>query len=171
MSVLDALKRSGGCVGGRAVYFAARELCFMRNHLRPRMALWPDTMRIMEFFLPKLDLRRVRFCEGCSLPPNWFTKSGMFQGITFGYTIFLSGKDYQRSWLGLMVLLHELVHVDQVRRRRDSESRFACDYGKGFLAAGNYRDNPMEVEAFDLVTRNPLPISLPASLQALPMAP
>ena len=48
------------------------------------------------------------------------------------------------------------VHVDQVRRYGDSELDFACAYGKGFLDAGNYRDNWMEVEAYKIDDR-PLP--------------
>jgi len=50
--------------------------------------------------------------------------------------------------------MHELVHVDQVRRRGNNETRFARDYGNGFLKAGNYAKNPLEVEAYDFVTEN-----------------
>jgi hypothetical protein len=91
--------------------------------------------------------------------------------MTFGYTIFFKASDYQKSWARLEYLLHELVHVDQVRRRGDSESSFACDYGKGYLAAGSYRNNPLEVEAYDFVANHRLPGALPANLRKLPKKP
>ena len=49
--------------------------------------------------------------------------------------------------------MHELVHVDLVRRK-GGEVAFACDYGKGYLKGGNYRKNPMEVEAYDFVDKH-----------------
>jgi hypothetical protein len=54
--------------------------------------------------------------------------------------------------------MHELVHVDQLRRRGDNEDRFACDYGKGYLEAGNYRNNPLEEEAYDFVDSHSVPL-------------
>nr|MBI3614158.1 DUF4157 domain-containing protein [Nitrospirota bacterium] len=171
MSILSTLQNHGGCAGGQLIYYGAKGLCLAKNVQRKRRELWPDTIKIMNFLLPHVNLHRVRFCINCSLPGNWFTSANNVEATTFGYTIFFDNSDYQKSWPGLEILLHELVHVDQVRRRSDSESAFACDYGKGYLAAGNYRNNPMEVEAYDFVTNHPLPGSLPANLQKLPKKP
>ena len=73
--------------------------------------------------------------------------------MTFGYTIFFKGSNIQKSRGGLKLLMHELVHVDQVRRK-GGEVAFACDYGKGYLKGGSYRKNPMEVEAYDFVDKH-----------------
>ena len=171
MSILSQLQSAGGCGGGQAIYYAAKGVCYMSNVTRKQIELWPDTIKIMHYFLPQLNLHRVRFRNNCSLPGNWFTSASNVAAMTFGYNIFFKGKDNQQSWTKLELMLHELVHVDQVRRRGDSDSNFACDYGKGYLAAGNYRNNPMEVEAYNFVTNNPLPGSLPANLRVLPKKP
>jgi hypothetical protein len=49
------------------------------------------------------------------------------------------------------LMTHELVHVMQYRRFL-TESGFACAYGIGFAQAGfDYRENPLEDEAYDFV--------------------
>jgi hypothetical protein len=171
MDILGILRRKGGCAGGQLIYYAAKGLCLAANVQRMRRELWPDTIRRMNALLPQLNLHRVRFCINCSLPGNWFTTANNVVGMTFGYTIFFKGSGYQTSWPGLEDILHELVHVDQIRRRGDSESNFACDYGKGYLAAGNYRNNPMELEASNFVANHRLPGALPANLRTLPRKP
>ena len=171
MSVLNQLKKAGGCGGGQAIYFAAKGACLAANVPRIRRELWPDTIRIMNALLPQLNLHRVRFCINSTLPPNWFTSADNVEGMTFGYTIFFKGSDYQKSWTKLQYLLHELVHVDQIRRRGDSESNFACAYGEGYLKAGDYRKNAMEVEAYNFVANHRLPDALPANLRRLPKKP
>ena len=171
MSILSQLQSAGGCGGGQAIYYAAKGLCYAANVQRKRRELWPDTIRRMNALLPQLNLHRVRFCIHSSLPGNWFTSANNVEGMTFGYNLFFKSTDYQKSWAKLEILLHELVHVDQVRRRGDSESSFACDYGKGYLAAGNYGNNPMEVEAYNFVANHRLPGALPANLRTLPMKP
>ncbi len=170
MNVLKELERAGGCEGGRLVYFLAKPLVEVANLGRKHITLWPDTKKIMRRFFPKLDLDQVSFQNNCELPGNWFTPAKNVAAMTFGNRIFFKGKDIQKSWAKLELLMHELVHVDQVRRY-GGEWNFACAYGKGFLAAGNYRDNKLEKEAFDLVAKNPLPASLPASLRKLPRQP
>lgn len=129
------------------------DLCLARNAQRQRRELWKNTRKALKPFFPNLKLRDVRFCINSSLPGNWFQSAGSVGGMTFGYTIFFKGSDLQKSRAGLRLLMHELVHVDQVRRK-GGEVAFACGYGKGYLKAGNYRDNPMEVEAYDFVTKH-----------------
>lgn len=100
---------------------------------------------------PALDLAAVRVCRNASLPPNWFVRSGV-AGMAFGNAIFLALDDYTRSARGLRLLMHELVHVDQVRRL-GGERAFACAYGRGYLAGGGYRGNPLEEEAYAFVAK------------------
>jgi hypothetical protein len=77
--------------------------------------------------------------------------------MTFGYRVYFQEAGIEKTDSGLKLLMHELVHIDQLRKRGDSEFRFASDYGEGYLRAGNYRDNPLEIEAYDFVRRNPVP--------------
>jgi hypothetical protein len=158
VGVVNSLKRIGGCAGGVAIYYAAQAACNIANPplaaLRHKpIKLWKDTKRVMSKYFPRLDLSRVEFRNNCRLPGNWFQREGWVAGMTFGYDIFFRGKDYQQSRQGLKHLMHELVHVDQVRRQ-GSERGFACAYGKAYLKAGNYYDSPMEVEADLMVTKN-----------------
>lgn len=153
MSVLSELKKAGGCSGGVAVYSGAKALALAANVQRKRRKLWASTKKLMKNYFPKLDLGKVRFCIHSSLPGNWFTSRDSVQGMTFGYTIFFKGTNLQKSRAGLKLLMHELVHVDQVRRK-GGEIAFACAYGKGYLSGGSYRQNPMEVEAYDFVAKH-----------------
>jgi len=154
MSVLSKLKKMGACEGGIAIYFAAKAAAATANLLKQRNKLNASTKSKFRPLFPHLDLDRVRVRPDCTLPPNWFTSADDVVAMTFGYTIYCKGKKMQSTNNKLNVLMHELVHVDQIRRRDDSESKFACDYGKGFVAAGNYSDNPLEVEADNFVAAN-----------------
>lgn len=156
MSVLSTLKKAGGCAGGVVIYNAAKAAARVANVARKRRKLKGDTKKLMRRHFPKLNLNKVRFCINSSLPANWFQSPDKTAGMTFGYTIYFKKSGVQKSKAGLALLMHELVHVDQVRRRGNSQRRFACDYGKGFLKGGSYRKNPMEVEAYDFVSNHPL---------------
>jgi hypothetical protein len=154
--MLSMVRRSGGCSGGVAIYFGAKAAAELGNLGRTRQKLSAATKAKLKRLFPKLDLGRVRIRTGCSLPGNWFQPAGQVLAMTFGYTIYFKAKTVQSTMSGLNVLMHELVHVDQVRRRGNDETRFACDYGKGFLKAGSYAKNPLEVEAYDFVAANAL---------------
>ena len=149
MNVLGILKKMGGCQGGIHIYYAAKAAVAVTNINKERNRLKESTKAKFRPLFPHLNLDRVRIRPRCTLPGNWFTSSNDVQAMTFGYTIYCKGTRMQSTNAKLNVIMHELVHVDQVRRRDDSESQFACDYGKGYLKAGNYRDNAMEVEAYD----------------------
>lgn len=157
-------------VAGVPVYFIAKSACHVANLGRVRRRLDADIVSLMQEHLPELDYRRVRCVYGASLPANWFKSLGgakrlTADGMTFGNTIFLrrsmeerfgaplrtgSAKAMDRATIAL--LLHELVHVAQVRRFR-GEIAFAYRYALGFLSARGYRANPLETEAYDLVAR------------------
>lgn len=150
MSIMSQLQAAGGCEGGKAIYFGARTSAQVLNAFKQTNKLKTATKARFKPLFPKLDLDRVRVRPDCILPGNWF-KSGV-KAMTFGYTIYCKGSHMQSTDAKLNILMHELVHVDQIRRRGNDESRFACDYGKGYLAGGGYMENPLEIEAYDFVT-------------------
>lgn len=167
-------------VAGVPVYFITKAACHLANLGRARRRLGSGVVSLMQEHLPDVDFRRVRCVYGASLPANWFKSLGgakrlTADGMTFGNTIFLrpsadqglgplssagAASAMDRATLGL--LLHELVHVVQVRRL-GGELAFAFRYALGFLSARGYRANPLETEAYDLVARcaASLPVRLP----------
>lgn len=156
MDPLKLLKKVGGCEGGKLIYKAAKIAMQVANVMRKDRKLKPATKQLMQPFFPKLNLNKVTFHINCTLVPNWFTTTNKIRGMTFGYTIYFKGSGIQKTKAGLRLLMHELVHVDQVRRCDDDEDKFACKYGKGFLDGGSYEKNPMEVEARDFVQNHPI---------------
>jgi hypothetical protein len=156
MSVLDTLTRMGGCAGGVFVYGAAKTTCFAANIQRKKRKLNLDVINRMTQLFPNLDLSKIRFSINCSLPGNWFAEGSPYKAITFGDRIFFDDSDIQKTESGLKLLMHELIHVDQCRRL-GGETRFACEYGKGYLSGGGYLNNPMEIEARNFVLNHPVP--------------
>ncbi len=163
MGVIDILRKLGGCAGGIAIYDTANLAAKASNIGRERKTLKPEIKSRLKLLFPKIDFGRVRFLVDAQLPPNWF-KEGV-AGMTFGHTIYFKGHDIQKTVGGLELLIHELVHVNQVRARGDSplvgdkaERQFACDYGKGYLKAGSYEKNPLEKEAYDFAASLNLPV-------------
>ena len=140
-----------GVAGSVMVYFITKAAAGLANIYIRRQKLSPEVKEIMKPLFPELNMERVRIKEGSTIPPNWFRRGKKYSAITFGYTIYFTGRGMQNTNENLNILMHELVHTDQVRLRGNSESRFAADYGKGYLVAGNYRNNPLEKEAFDFV--------------------
>jgi len=78
--------------------------------------------------------------------------------MTFGNTIYFRDELDEHNPQNLVKLIHELVHVDQVRRH-GGESGFACAYGRGYIEGGGtlptyiadatpYHRNPLEAEAY-----------------------
>lgn len=146
------LKRIVGCTAGTVVYWAARAACFAMNAGRPKRRLDPSLMAAMGEHFPALDLTRVRLCDEASLPANLLAsrRAPRADGMTFGWTIFVRPMLRLDDPALVGLVMHELVHVDQVRRL-GGEGAFACAYGRGFLDGGGYRENPMEEEAYAFV--------------------
>jgi hypothetical protein len=160
MSVIGTLRKLGGCAGGIAIYDATKAAAAAANSIpgdyREFHSLRPETKRRLRFLFPELNFDKVEFRRNCTLPPGWFGDN--VDAMTFGYTIYFRIGNIQGTEAGLRLLIHELVHVDQVRRRGDSETKFACDYGVGYLSAGDYENNPLEREARDKLPADaPLP--------------
>jgi len=159
MRIALTLKSSFGCSGGIVIYMISKAAAGIANIGVRREELNSNTINIMKPLFPHLNLEHIRIRPGSTIPPNWFKRRTKYVAITFGYTIYCSATDIQNTNENLNVLMHELVHADQVRRRDDSIAKFAGDYGKGYLHAGNYRNNPLEEEAFNFVNLNRLPES------------
>jgi hypothetical protein len=147
-----------GCSVGQVVYREAKRAAVVVNALRPPRPLRPDTQRRLQVLFPDLDVGAIRVRTRCRLPANRFQPSGSIYAMTFGTTVFWRGELDEDDPRDLVRLIHECVHVDQVRRH-GGESRFACEYGKGYLAGGGevpahirnpgaYHRNPLEAEAY-----------------------
>ncbi len=139
-----------GCTGGIIGYYASKTALLAANVNRKSRPLKPATINKMTPLFPSLEMNHVQIRTGCTLPANWIPKNTRVRAMTFGVTIYFGVNEVENTYKGLHLLMHELVHVDQVRRL-GSERRFACEYGKGYLAGGCYEKIPLEMEAFEFV--------------------
>lgn len=168
-SVFDALgiwKRHVtpvGCALGRTVYSETKRAAQLANVARRSRPLEPATQERLAELFPELDLSEVRIRTRCRLPANRFKPTGSTYAMTFGTTIYWRDELDETKSTHLVRLIHELVHVDQVRRLGD-ESTFACEYGTGYLDGGGdlpayldeptqYHRNPLEAEAYTFESR------------------
>jgi hypothetical protein len=147
-----------GCVLGQSVFREAKRSAQIVNITRPRRSLLPATVTRLKPLFPELDLTKITVRTRCRLPSNQFRPTGSIYAMTFGYSIFWRDDLDENAPDDLVKLIHEIVHVDQVRRHGD-ESSFACDYGRGYVEGGGslpayidsptaYHRNPFEAEAY-----------------------
>ena len=147
-----------GCSMGRVVYRETRRSARIANALRPRQQLNRATRTMLRELFPDLDVDQIRVRTRCRLPTNRFNRTGRIYGMTFGSTIYWRGDLDEDDPGHLVKLIHETVHVDQVRRF-GGEDGFACEYGKGYVSGGGkvpthiddptaYHRNPLESEAY-----------------------
>lgn len=149
-----------GCTLGKVIYREAKRSAQIVNVRRPTTPL-PDSVqgRLAPEF-PDLDLGDVRIRTRCRLPANRFDRTGSVYAMTFGNTIYWRGDVDFETPRDLARLVHELVHVDQVRRL-GGEAAFACAYGVGFVDGDGdvpptirnptaYHRNPLEAEAYTI---------------------
>ncbi len=147
-----------GCALGRSVFTETKRSARIANLNRSSRALQASTIDRLQPLFPGVDLHDVRIRTRCRLPSNRFRESGSIYAMTFGSTIYFRDELDERNPRHLVHLIHELVHVDQVRRL-GGESQFACEYGRGYLSGGGrlptyidepspYHRNPLESEAY-----------------------
>ena len=147
-----------GCVLGQSVFTEAKRSAQIVNVVRPRQSLQQATIARLKPLFPHLDLENVKVRTRCRLPSNRFRPTGSIYAMTFGYTIYWRDELDETKPDDLVKLIHELVHVDQVRRH-GGESGFACAYGRGYIEGGGtlptyiadatpYHRNPLEAEAY-----------------------
>jgi len=147
-----------GCTVGQTVFKETKRAARIANVRRPTRPLLPATIERVGALFPDLDLSTVRVRTGCRLPANKFRPSGTIYAMTFGSTIYFRDELDEGDPRQLVHLIHELVHVDQVRRF-GGETAFACEYGRGYIDGGGqvpayiddltaYHRNPLEAEAY-----------------------
>jgi hypothetical protein len=147
-----------GCALGQTVFTETKRAAQIVNLIRPRRSLQATTIARLKTLFPELDLTKVQVRTRCRLPSNRFRQTGSIYAMTFGYTIYWRDELDETKPDDLVKLIHEIVHVDQVRRF-GSESSFACEYGRGYLEGGGslpayidepnaYYRNPLEAEAY-----------------------
>jgi uncharacterized protein DUF4157 len=147
-----------GCALGQTIYSETKRSAQIVNVVRPRRPLHAGTIARLQPLFPDLDIANVRVRTHCRLPSNRFRDTGSIYAMTFGYTIYWRDELDETQPDDLVRLIHELVHVDQVRRH-GGESEFACQYGRGYLEGGGelpayiadataYHRNPLEAEAY-----------------------
>lgn len=152
-----------GCELGKTAFRETKRSTRIANFGRRARPLHPDTVDRLRSVFPSLDLADVRIRTRCRLPPNRFRETGSIYAMTFGRTIYWRDELDENDPRDLVKLIHELVHVDQVRRH-GGESDFACAYGTGYLEGGGelpayidepdaYHRNPLEAEAYSFEAR------------------
>ena len=152
-----------GCELGRAIYRETKRSARIANFRRPQRQLKTATIARLRPLFPDLELGQIRVRTRCRLPSNRFRQSGDIYAMTFGNTIFWRDELDEGDPGDLVKLIHEVVHVDQVRRHGD-ESAFACAYGRGYVDGGGelpgyiaaptaYHRNPLESEAYTFESR------------------
>jgi hypothetical protein len=165
-----------GCDLGTTVFRETKRATQIANLGRRAHPLRADTISRLQRLFPHLDLTEVRVRSHSRLPPNRFRERGSIYAMTFGRTIYWRDELDEDDPRDIVALIHELVHVDQVRRF-GGESGFACAYGAGYLEGGGqlpryirdpsaYHHNPLEAEAysFEAAFRDPNGRVVPGSL-------
>ncbi len=152
-----------GCALGQTIYREAKRSSQLVNVRRRPRPLQPSTVAELAPLFPGLDLTTVLIRTRCRLPANRFDPTGSTYAMTFGSTIYWRDELDEQQPDHIVKLLHELVHVDQVRRL-GGERPFACEYGRGYVAGGGevpdylrhanaYHHNPLEAEAYTFESR------------------
>lgn len=152
-----------GCSIGRIAFRETKRSAMIVNVGRPSRSLRPATQAMLRELFPDLDVEHIRVRTRCRLPANRFKPDGSIYAMTFGYTIYWRDELDEDDPGHLVKLIHETVHVDQVRTH-GGESGFACAYGRGYIEGGGrvpdhidrptaYHRNPLEAEAYEFDAR------------------
>ncbi len=139
-----AIRRRAGRAGGLLLYFAGKLAMRALNARKPRRPLSEPTARRLQPLFPSTDLSRVALVEGARLVARWFERPPRTGGMAFCRVVYLAHPYSERTYEGLLLLAHELGHVQQIEAL--GESAFARRYGEEWLAHG-YAAMPLEREA------------------------
>ena len=144
MRVEDAVRRFAGRAGGLVAYHAGKLAMRALNARKPRRPPSEGTARRLQWLFPSVDLSRVVVVEEARLVARWVERPARTAGMAFGGVVYLARPYSERTHEGLLVLAHELGHVQQIERLGEAE--FARRYGEEWLAHG-YDGMPLEREA------------------------
>jgi hypothetical protein len=148
MTIADILKKYGPRAGGVLIYNTAKASTALINLNKKQTLISPDTVKRLKIYFPLMDLGSVRIIENAVLPANWFQGPDTVEAMTFGRNIYSIKSKLQDDIDGIKILVHELVHVQQILDL--GETGFAARYGEEFMGYG-YFNMPLEREAYDFV--------------------
>ncbi len=143
---------------GTTIFRESKRSAQIANIGRATRPLGANTIQRLQPLFVDLDLQLIRVRSKCRLPSNRFREHGSIYAMTFGNTIYWRDDLDEDDPRDLVKLIHEIVHVDQVRRL-GGETAFARTYGAGYLEGGGelpayidlptaYHRNPLEAEAY-----------------------
>jgi len=140
-----------GFTGGILGFYASKALARVVNISKKRQGISPETAARLNFIFPGMSFSSILIVCRAWLPAHLFNRS--IEGMTFRNRIYVTHPDVQHSHAGFLLLVHELVHVKQIRE--SGEFFFACRYGEQFVKNGGYSATmPLEHEAYDFVEKN-----------------
>jgi len=140
-----------GFAGGVLGFYLSKALASMVNLRKKANKISPDTVVRLTDLFPEMSFSDIRIVCNAWLPAHIFNRS--IEGMTFHNRIYITHRDVQNNLPGFLLLVHELVHIRQIRER--GEFVFACKYGAQFLRNGGYSDKmPYEHEAYEFVDKN-----------------
>lgn len=149
--VIRALLLAAGNAAGFLVYYASKALARIVNLRKKSHGISPETAKRLNVLFPGMPFRNIRIVCRAWLPAHLFNRS--IEGMTFRNRIYVTHREVQNSHKGFLLLVHELVHVKQIRE--SGEFLFACRYGEQFVTNGGYSAAmPLEHEAYDFVEKN-----------------
>ncbi|HYD39283.1 MAG TPA: DUF4157 domain-containing protein [Anaeromyxobacter sp.] len=140
-SLREAAWRSAGRAGGLVAYYAGKVAMRALNAGKSRRPPSEESARRLGWLFPSLDLSRVAIVEGATLVARWVERPPRTAGMAFGHVVYLAHPYSERTHEGLLVLAHELGHVQQIEAL--GEAAFARRYGEEWLAHG-YAQMPLE---------------------------
>jgi hypothetical protein len=98
------------------VYYAAKASANIANVGRKQLSIHPITIHRLKVFFPMLDLLKVRIINQTTLPANWIERRKKTEAMTCGLKIYAKRNDLQFNYVGILILIRELLHVHQMQR-------------------------------------------------------
>ncbi len=117
------------------------------SYVFPRLATYYSTQLLASSRVVEVPRVPIPPLAALGLPDFAEFENGDYEGITYLNTYFVQAS----VATGESLHFHELVHVAQWQHL--GADRFLVAYALGYLLAGGYRANPLEVMAYDLQAR------------------
>ena len=117
------------------------------SHAFPRLAAYYSTQLLDSSGVVEVPRVPIPPLAALGLPDFAEFENGDYEGITYLNTYFVQAS----VATGESLHFHELVHIAQWQHL--GADRFLVAYALGYLLAGGYRANPLEVMAYDLQAR------------------
>jgi hypothetical protein len=150
--LIDIAKNGFLRTAGLSVYMISKKAARIMNPSIRKIGLSNETKKRISGFYNGINMDNVIIFEDSRLPAGLFKDN--IVGMTFGNTIYTTHKNCQGEYFGLLNLMHEMVHVEQMNALGEKE--FARQYGQQFIKYGGYSDKmPLESEAYRLVRNLP----------------